>query len=120
MAEADRLEALRPAVEDALAGQGHTKMILNKNYQGHILEVLPATVSKWQALERLMAAEGLTAEDVMAIGDDYNDLEMIRGAGLGIAMGNAVEAVREAAGYVTGSNADDGVAQALERFVLQR
>ena len=118
MAEADRLQALRPAVEDALAGQGHTKMILNKNYQGHILEVLPATVSKWQALERLMAAEGLTAEDVMAIGDDYNDLEMIRGAGLGIAMGNAVEAVRAAAGYVTGSNADDGLVQALERFVL--
>ena len=120
MAEADRLQALRPAVEDTLAGQGHTKMILNKNYQGHILEVLPATVSKWQALERLMAAEGLTADDVMAIGDDYNDLEMIRGAGLGIAMGNAVEPIRDAAGYVTGSNADDGVAQALERFVLQR
>ena len=118
MAEADRLQALRPAVEDALAGQGHTKMILNKNYQGHILEVLPATVSKWQALERLMAAEGLAAEDVMAIGDDYNDLEMIRGAGLGIAMGNAVDAVRDAAGYVTGSNDDDGLVQALERFVL--
>ena len=89
MAEADRLQALRPAVENALAGQGHTKMILNKNFRGHILEVLPAAVSKWQALERLMAAEGLTADDVIAIGDDYNDLEMIRGAGLGIAMGNA-------------------------------
>ena len=67
-----------------------------------------------------MAAEGLDAADVMAIGDDYNDLEMIRGAGLGIAMGNAVDAVRDAAGYVTGSNADDGLVQALERFVLQR
>ena len=120
MAEAERLQALRPAVEDALAGQGHTKMILNKNFRGHILEVLPATVSKWQALERLMAAEGWTADDVMAIGDDYNDLEMIRGAGLGIAMGNAVDAVREAARHVTGSNDDDGVAQAIERFVLQR
>lgn len=118
MAEAERLQALRPIVEDALAGQGHTKMILNKNFRGHILEVLPATVSKWQALERLMAAEGLTAEEVMAIGDDYNDLEMIRGAGLGIAMANAVEPVREAAGYVTGSNDDDGVVQAIERFVL--
>ena len=119
MAEAERLQALRPSVEDALAGQGHTKMILNKNYRGHILEVLPATVSKWQALERLMAADGLAADEVMAIGDDYNDLEMIRGAGLGIAMGNAVDAVRQAAGHVTGSNDDDGVAQAIERFVLQ-
>ena len=119
MAEAERLQALRPVVEDALAGQGHTKMILNKNFRGHILEVLPATVSKWQALERLMAAEGLTADDVMAIGDDYNDLEMISGAGLGIAMGNAVEPVRAAAGYITGSNDEDGVVQAIERFVLQ-
>ena len=52
MAEAERLQALRPTVEQALAGQGHTKMILNKNYQGHILEVLPATVSngrRWNA-----------------------------------------------------------------------
>ncbi|MDE0207106.1 MAG: Cof-type HAD-IIB family hydrolase [Candidatus Tectomicrobia bacterium] len=120
MAEADRLRALRPVVEDALAGQGHTKMILNKNFRGHILEVLPATVSKWQALERLMAAEGIAPDDVVAIGDDYNDLEMIQGAGLGIAMGNAVEPVRAAAGYVTGSNDDDGVVQAIERFVLRR
>ena len=67
-----------------------------------------------------MAAAGLAADDVMAIGDDYNDLEMIRGAGLGIAMGNAVDAVRDAARHVTGSNDDDGVVQALERFVLQR
>ena len=119
MAEADRLQALRPAVEDALAGQGHTKMILNKNFRGHILEVLPATVSKWQALERLMAAEGVTADEVVAIGDDYNDLEMIRGAGLGIAMGNAVEPIRSVAGYITGSNDDDGVVQAIERFVLR-
>ena len=118
MAEADRLQALRPEVEHALAGQGHTKMILNKNFRGHILEVLPATVSKWQALERLMAAKGWTANDVMAIGDDYNDLEMIRGAGLGIAMGNAVEPVRAAADHVTGSNDDDGVVQAIQRFVL--
>ena len=55
----------------------------------------------------------------MAIGDDYNDLEMIQGAGLGIAMGNAVGPVRAAAGYVTGSNDDDGVVQAIERFVLR-
>ena len=119
MAEADRLQALRPEVEDALAGQGHTKMILNKNFRGHILEVLPATVSKWQALERLMAAEGIAPDDVVAIGDDYNDLEMIQGAGLGIAMGNAVEPIRAAAGYITGNNDDDGVVQAIERFVLR-
>ena len=59
-----------------------------------------------------MAAAGLVADDVIAIGDDYNDLEMIRGAGLGVAMGNAVDAVRDAAGHVTGSNDDDGVVQA--------
>ena len=119
MAEPNACRPCARRLKTRLAGHGHTKMILNKNFRGHILEVLPATVSKWQALERLMAAEGLTAEDVMAIGDDYNDLEMIRGAGLGVAMGNAVEPVRAAAGYVTGSNDEDGVVQAIERFVLR-
>jgi hydroxymethylpyrimidine pyrophosphatase-like HAD family hydrolase len=56
----------------------------------------------------------------MAVGDDENDLEMIRHAGLGVAMGNAAEAVKAAADFITGSNADDGLVQALQQFVLAR
>ena len=52
------------------------------------------------------------------MGDDANDMEMIRHAGLGIAMGNAREEVKAVADYVTGSNAEDGLVQAIERFLL--
>ena len=53
---------------------------------------------------------------MIAIGDGYNDLSMIKFAGLGIAMGNAQEPVKKAADYITLSNEEDGVAEALEHF----
>ena len=56
----------------------------------------------------------------MACGDGENDLSMIRYAGLGIAMANAVESVKAAADFVTLSNDEDGVAYVVERFVLEK
>ena len=53
---------------------------------------------------------------MIAIGDGYNDLSMIKFAGLGIAMGNAQEPVKKAADYITLSNEEDGVVEALEHF----
>ena len=55
----------------------------------------------------------------MAIGDGMNDVAMIRYAGIGVAMGNAKAAVQAAADYVTASNAQDGVAEAIEKFALK-
>ena len=55
----------------------------------------------------------------MAIGDNLNDLEMIRYAGLGVAIGNARQEVKDAANAVTTSNEEDGVAQAIEQYVLK-
>jgi hypothetical protein len=54
----------------------------------------------------------------MAVGDSPNDLDMIRYAGFGVAMGNAVEEVKKCARYITRSNDDDGVAEVIEKFVL--
>lgn len=54
----------------------------------------------------------------MAIGDGENDKEMLRYVGLGVAMGNAGPAAREAADVSTGTDAEDGVAQAIEKYVL--
>ena len=68
-----------------------------------------------------MAAAGLAADDVIAIGDDYNDLEMIRGAGPRHRHGQRPSTPSVTPpGTSTGSNDDDGVVQALERFVLHR
>ncbi|HLV81194.1 MAG TPA: HAD hydrolase family protein, partial [Chthonomonadaceae bacterium] len=57
-------------------------------------------------------------EETMAIGDHFNDLEVLRWAGVGVAMGNALPEVQAAAGWVTASLEEDGVARAIERFIL--
>ena len=119
MADGTNLQALRPVVEQTLGTRGRVHLLVNKNYQGYILEILQAGVSKWQALQQLAAQQGITPEEIMAVGDDQNDLDMIRHAGLGMAMGNAVDTVKAAADAITGSNAEDGLVQALERFILR-
>jgi len=119
MADGTNLQALRPVLEQTMGTRGRVHLLVNKNYQGYILEILQAGVSKWQALQQLAAQQGITPEEIIAVGDDYNDLDMIRYAGLGIAMGNAVDTVKAAADAITGSNAEDGLVQAIERFVLQ-
>ena len=61
---------------------------------------------------------GIERAEVVAIGDGHNDIGMIQFAGLGVAMGNAHEEVKSEADYVTGSNAEDGVAAVIEDLVL--
>lgn len=60
----------------------------------------------------------ISPAEVIAIGDSFNDLSMIRYAGLGVAMGNSPEEIREQADFVTDTNDNDGVAKVIERFVL--
>ncbi len=83
----------------------------------HILEVFAADASKWSAVHWLASRENIRAERIAAIGDQINDLPMIRGAGLGIAMENAVPSVKSAAARATGSNSEDGVAHAIRRIL---
>ena len=64
-----------------------------------------------------MAKVNLTPADMIAFGDGYNDLSMLRLAGMGVAMANAAPEVRADADYVTLSNEEDGVAVAIERFL---
>jgi Cof subfamily protein (haloacid dehalogenase superfamily) len=118
MADEASLCPLRLRIEAALEKRARVNLLVNKNYQGHILEILHPAASKWHALDQFAAREGITPEEIVAVGDDHNDLEMLRHAGLGIAMGNAITPVKAVADYVTGSNAEDGLVQALERFVL--
>ena len=62
---------------------------------------------------------GIKQEEIMACGDGMNDYEMIKTVGLGVAMANADEAVKEVADYVTATNNDEGVAKAIAKFVLE-
>lgn len=84
----------------------------------YFLEILPKGVDKAKALEKLLNMLGSSREELMACGDGFNDLTMIRYAGLGVAMANARDEVKESADYVTCSNDEDGVAAAIERFIL--
>ncbi|MFL2133246.1 sugar-phosphatase [Desemzia sp. FAM 24101] len=82
------------------------------------LEVLNKSASKGQALRDLAAILNIPREEIMAIGDNGNDLDMLEFAGMGVAMGNASLAAKEASDYVTDSNAHDGVATAIEKFAF--
>jgi Cof subfamily protein (haloacid dehalogenase superfamily) len=81
-------------------------------------EIVPATASKSSAIEWLQLRYGLRREQVLAVGDQFNDIAMLEYAGLGIAMGNAPDAVKRHAKAVTLSNDTDGLAVALEEYVL--
>lgn len=84
------------------------------------LEINTATANKGAGLDFLAKNLGLTRENVMACGDGLNDLDMIRYAGLGVAMANGLDIVKEQADYITLTNEEDGVAAAIEKFCLQR
>ncbi len=119
MAEESRLKAFRSDVQATLGRQAHVNVLANKSYQGSILEVLHPSVSKWHALHHFASQRGIAASQIIAVGDDANDLEMIRHAGLGIAMGNAIDDVKAVADYITLSNAEAGLAYALRHTVLE-
>ena len=82
------------------------------------LEIINPAANKGNALAYLADRLGIPGSSVMAIGDSMNDMDMIVYAGRGIAMGNAHAAVKNAADDITLGNADDGVAAALEKYVL--
>jgi Cof subfamily protein (haloacid dehalogenase superfamily) len=81
------------------------------------LEIAPKTVSKATALRLLMKERFNTdLSNVMAFGDNYNDVDMIRTTGYGIAVGNAIQEVKDVAKEITLNSKDDGVAMAIEKY----
>ncbi len=82
------------------------------------LELVPKGIDKAETLKMLLEMLHLTPADLIAFGDGYNDLSMVKLAGMGVAMANAVPELKEVADYITLSNEEDGVAAALEHFSL--
>jgi hydroxymethylpyrimidine pyrophosphatase-like HAD family hydrolase len=74
--------------------------------------------SKWAALLHLARLWGVEASEICAVGDDMNDLPMLRGAGLGVAMGHADARILDEADHVTGSDDEDGVAMLIDDLLL--
>lgn len=86
--------------------------------QANFFDMIHPEVNKGNALKALADQWGIPAEGVMAFGDSLNDSEMIAYAGIGVAMENAHTELKKIADYITSSNKEDGVAKAIEKFVL--
>ena len=80
------------------------------------IELVPQGIDKAQSLLRLLGKLNLSQQDLIAFGDGYNDLSMLKLAAMGVAMENAAPEVRAEADWVTLSNENDGVAHALEQW----
>ena len=104
---------------DAFTQDVEQRLGLTCDRSGHnFLDITHAGNSKGHRLGEWIASQGISSEEVIAIGDQHNDLSMLRLAGMGVAMGNGEKAVRACADWVTGSNDGGGVVDALQRFVL--
>jgi Cof subfamily protein (haloacid dehalogenase superfamily) len=102
----------------ALGGRVQTFIMKSPRYRGTMCEVLRVDAGKWSGLLHLAALWGVEPSEICAVGDDMNDVPMLRGAGLGVAMGHAPESVRDAADHVTADHDHDGVALLVDRVLL--
>ncbi|MTI95133.1 MAG: HAD family phosphatase [Firmicutes bacterium] len=88
-------------------------------YNGHMyLELMPAGASKGAAVAWLAKELAIPMEQVIAVGDNLNDLTMVKAAGLGVAMGNAHQELKDLADHITLCNEEDGVAAVIRDFIL--
>lgn len=112
--DVDRIEAYKKGIKDIV-----NDSVTYCTSQPHFLEFFNSSVSKAAALEFIGRRHGIRREEMIAIGDGFNDLSMIEYAGLGVAMGNAADGVKERADHVTASNDENGVARVIYKFVLK-
>ncbi|WP_418223273.1 Cof-type HAD-IIB family hydrolase [Clostridium isatidis] len=112
-ANKDKLWTAKEEIKDIFRDKLHVVSSGDNNF-----EITVGSVSKGNAAAYLAKLLNIPQEEVMCIGDSENDLSMIKYAGIGVAMGNGLDIVKEAADYVTDTNDNIGVAKAIEHFVL--
>ena len=75
-------------------------------------------MNKWTAIQFLIQKLGIQPEEVIAIGDNMNDISMLKGAGLGVAMANSAPVVKEVANIITQNNNENGVAKVIQQYIF--
>lgn len=118
--EAFGTEAQMRPLAEALRKLLPPTMVVIESHRHHYwyLEICSLRAGKGEGLKAIAKHLGLKPGNMMAIGDGLNDLDMLAEAGIGVAMGNALPEVQAAADYVTASQDQDGVAEAIEKWVL--
>lgn len=84
----------------------------------YFIEIMPYNVNKATGLERILEALSMKRENIVCCGDGFNDISMIQFAGVGVAMGNAQPAVKEAADYITAANDEDGLVEVIRKYFI--
>ena len=108
---------LKQALADQFAERIFCQSIFVQAYDVDVLEVFDPSVNKWEGIKHVAARHGIDPSQIIAVGDDVNDLHMIQHAGLGVAMGNGRPEAKALAKRIIGSNKDDGLAEFLEELV---
>lgn len=117
VAPRDEIDAVKRQLAERFGERIYQQSVFVPAYEVEVLEVFDPSVNKWEGIRHVARRHGIEPEQIVAIGDDVNDLHMIRYAGLGVAMGNARPEVQALAKRVIGSNADEGLAAFLEELV---
>jgi len=111
------MQRLEQQLQRRFPKQLYTHVLRSPRYVGYMCEMAPAGATKWSAIRRLASEWGIAPEAICAVGDDVNDIPMIRGAGLGVAMGNALPAVKAAADRIAPGHDEDGLVHVV-RWLL--
>ena len=117
VAETDDIDDVQRALNERFGGRLFMNNIRVPAQHVQVLEVFDPSVNKWEGIMHVARAHGITADQIVAIGDDVNDLHMIENAGLGVAMGNARDEIKSIAKRVIGTNHEEGLARFLEELV---
>jgi Cof subfamily protein (haloacid dehalogenase superfamily) len=114
----EEMLAFQEVVLGRLGGLVQTFVQRSPRYVGTMCEIIRRDASKWSAILHLAELWGVPPSEICAVGDDMNDVPMLRGAGLGVAMGHAPASVLAAADHVTGDYESDGVAMLVDQVLL--
>lgn len=113
----EEMFAMQEQLDARLPGELYIHVLRSPRYEGFMCEIAAHEMTKWSGVMRLAESWGIAAEEICAVGDDVNDLPMIRAAGLGVAMGNAVSELKSEAKKIAPTNDENGVAEVV-RWVI--
>jgi 5-amino-6-(5-phospho-D-ribitylamino)uracil phosphatase len=118
MAARPAMTALGRQLTDKFGDNLYVHILKSPFYSGWFCEIEPGGVSKWSAVQHLARDWGIGDDEICAVGDDVNDIPMVRGAGLGVAMGNAVAELKAAADRIAPCHDNDGIVEVI-RWLLE-